>query len=163
MPTEKPRITVTLEKKHYALLLRVSEQQGKSMSAIISGLVGAVAPSYERVAVLMDRASRANSDVLEGVVGAVERAEEVVLDLLGPSTQQMNLFERAREKALHGALCRESKTTGSGGKAGGSAGARSRSLSISPPGRASADPRPVITGVRSAKTSTPRASKRAKS
>jgi len=67
MSTSKPRITITLEKEAYALLQRMSAQRGKSMSAIVTELLDAAAPSLERASVLMQRAQLVQEDVEEQV------------------------------------------------------------------------------------------------
>ena len=67
MSTSKPRITITLEDEAYALLQRMSAQRGKSMSAIVTELLDAAAPSLERASVLMQRAQLAQEDVEEQV------------------------------------------------------------------------------------------------
>ena len=63
MTTTKPRITITLEEEAYALLQRMSAQRGKSMSAIVTDLLDAAAPSLERAAVLLQQAQLTQEEV----------------------------------------------------------------------------------------------------
>jgi predicted CopG family antitoxin len=63
MTTTKPRITITLENEAYALLQRMSAQRGKSMSAIVTDLLDAAAPSLERAAVLLRQAQLTKEEV----------------------------------------------------------------------------------------------------
>lgn len=171
MPTKKPRIIVTLERQEHELLVRVAAQQGRSVSSLVGELVRAVSPSYERVAVLMDQASRANDDVLAGVVSAVDRAEGVISALLAPSAAQHDLFERARAKITQVELqAQERRLTrrridetvedairSRGRRASSDAFVNEQSQSrrranaeaLPSPRRGKSDPRPVITGVRS--------------
>jgi hypothetical protein len=50
MPTSKPRITVTLTEYEHALLRRISESSGRSMSGVISEFMLAAQPTLERMA-----------------------------------------------------------------------------------------------------------------
>jgi hypothetical protein len=76
--TKKPRITITLEREHHALLARVAELQARSMSSVVSELVATIAPSLGRVCTLLERASGANRELLAGLVAGVEKAESAV-------------------------------------------------------------------------------------
>lgn len=154
MATNKPRITITLETAHHAVLQRIAAQQKRSMSSVVSDLVGTVVPSMQRVASLFDRVERARESILPGLVAGVDRAEQRIIDLVGPSLAQKDLFDRARDaagaedarrqappvKSRHAvspeaAGVRPARPKHEGGRGAGAARGR--------------DPRPVNTGVRS--------------
>lgn len=50
MPTSKPRITVTLTEYQHAMLRRISDAGGRSMSGVISEFMIAAQPTLERMA-----------------------------------------------------------------------------------------------------------------
>ncbi|HET7060708.1 MAG TPA: hypothetical protein VFI43_00855 [Nitrosospira sp.] len=50
MPTSKPRITITLTEYQHAILRRISESSGRSMSGVISEFMLAAQPTLERMA-----------------------------------------------------------------------------------------------------------------
>lgn len=50
MPTSKPRITVTLTEYQHAILRRISDSGGLSMSSVISEFMVAAQPTLERMA-----------------------------------------------------------------------------------------------------------------
>ena len=62
MATEKPRITITLEPEQHAVLRRLAELQGGSMSRIVSEFLGEVTPILSQVADALELAQRASSD-----------------------------------------------------------------------------------------------------
>src|SRR5690242_11891517 len=50
MPTSKPRITITLTEYQHAMLRRISDAGGRSMSGVISEFMIAAQPTLERMA-----------------------------------------------------------------------------------------------------------------
>ena len=50
MPTSKPRITITLTEYQHAMLRRISDAGGRSMSGVISEFMMAAQPMLERMA-----------------------------------------------------------------------------------------------------------------
>ena len=160
MATTKPRITITLEPKQHELLQRLAAQRNVSMSSLVSELVEAVEPSMRRVSSLMDRASKAPEMVREGIVDAVERAEQLLTELAGPSLRQRDLFDRAlaearkreaKEAGKHAPAARQDAPGAVPGRGGGVQRASAGARSLGPRRKLGAvsDPRPVTTGVRS--------------
>jgi hypothetical protein len=50
MPTSKPRITITLTEYQHAMLRRISDAGGRSMSGVVSEFMMAAQPTLERMA-----------------------------------------------------------------------------------------------------------------
>lgn len=92
MPTNKPRITVTLEPQAYEVLSRLSALGGGSMSAQLSQLLSLSLPSLERVVVVLERAVAAPQEAHAGLLAAVERAERVLLPSLMSSLAMSDMF-----------------------------------------------------------------------
>lgn len=94
MGTVKPRITVTLDLDDYELLKELSALNGESMSAIISGLVGAARPVLDRLVefakTFSDASAARQSDILALLEGAeakvVPEAHAIAEELLAALT-----------------------------------------------------------------------------
>ena len=119
MATMKPRITISLEPHRHELVRRVALLRRVSMSAVVSELVDTVAEPLERLCVVAEAAQKAPGEVEAGLRGAMDMVERGFRHHAGRAIEQHDLFLDLAEMA-------------SAGKA-------------SPV----ADPRPVITGVRS--------------
>jgi len=70
-----PRIQVTVKPSQYELLKRLAKLQHRSMSKVISELFDEIEPVYERVAVVLQAASRAQESANRGLVEAAEKTE----------------------------------------------------------------------------------------
>lgn len=92
MATEKPRITITLEPEQHAVLRRLAELQGGSMSRIVSEFLGEVTPILSQVADSLELAQRALSDARAKFVRAAEEAEEELRPLAEFTRNQFDLF-----------------------------------------------------------------------
>lgn len=92
MPTARPRITITLTEQQYALLQQLSEFQGESMSAIVGDLIETAIPVMERIATVMEAASKAPKEMLDGLRESMERAESIVLEQMQGHIQQLDIF-----------------------------------------------------------------------
>lgn len=75
MATKKPRVTVTLEQDDYERLRVLSEMNGESMSALISGLVSSVAPVLERIVDAGRRFEQLQGAVRDDTLRRLEEAQ----------------------------------------------------------------------------------------
>ena len=75
MATDKPRITITLEPEHYAVLQRMAKVQRGSMARIVTDLFREVAPMLERVTEAMEAAHKAQQGMKASIRKAAEEAE----------------------------------------------------------------------------------------
>lgn len=100
MPTEKPRITITLPHRHHEVLSRLSAASGDSMSQIVAGFVELAIPSLERVVVVMERAKAAPSEVRAGLASAIDRADRHLTALAGSLYGQTDMFLTEAERAV---------------------------------------------------------------
>lgn len=82
MATTKPRITVTLEPATYAVLKRMSDVGGESMSALVGSLVELAAPTLTRAAHVIEAAKGADQKALDAFVSALGAAEARLAPLL---------------------------------------------------------------------------------
>lgn len=91
MATDKPRITITLEPEHYALLRRLSALNGESMSSIVGELVESVAPTLSRVADVLEHAATVQGDAMGELRRIAEEAERQFTPLM---TEGEAFFDR---------------------------------------------------------------------
>lgn len=94
MATTKPRIQVTVSTSQYSLLQRLSKLQKRPMSAVLSELFDEIEPVYERVAVVMEAAIRAQQSAKQGMVDALQSAEAEIAPHVAAAMGQFDLLER---------------------------------------------------------------------
>jgi hypothetical protein len=105
MPTKKPRIQVSLTVSQYELIKRLGKLQGRSMSHVLSELFDEIEPVYERVAVVLQAAVRAQSSMKEGFVESARRAEAEISPIVARAMGQLDfLVEGAEHRASGGAV-----------------------------------------------------------
>jgi hypothetical protein len=92
MPTKKPRIQVSVKPSQYALLQRLAKLQGRSMASVIGELFDQMEPVYERVAVVMQAAVRAQASMKQGLRDATEQAEAEIAPHLAQAMGQLDLL-----------------------------------------------------------------------
>lgn len=92
MATSKPRITITLEPEHYAVVKRLADLQEMSMSKIITQFFGEVSPILSRVADTLEAARRASDDARAKFVRTAEVAEEELRPLAETVRNQFDFF-----------------------------------------------------------------------
>ena len=112
MPTVNPRIQVTVRPSQYVLLQRLAKLQKRSMSKVLSELFDEIEPVYERVAVVLEAAVRAQVTAKEGMVDAFKQAEAEmaphVAAAMGQFDMLVNTFGGTQEPASaaqSGAAC----------------------------------------------------------
>ena len=102
MATTKPRITITLNDKSYAVLKAISECSGQPMSTFVTEMLDSARPTLERMAATFQKIKQAQDAeralFLERVDDAQSAIEPVVMHTLG----QFDLFLGAVEKAVEG-------------------------------------------------------------
>jgi hypothetical protein len=94
MATKKPRIQVTLKTAEYELVKRLAKLQGRPMSKVLSDLFEEIAPVYERVAVVLQAAQRAQASAHDGMREAAHRAEAEIAPHLAAAIGQFDMLER---------------------------------------------------------------------
>lgn len=139
MATDKPRITITLEPEHYAVLQRMAKAQGGSMSRIVTDLVTELAPMLERVAVSLEAAAKAQQGMKASIRRAAEQAEEDMRPLLETARSQFDFFAAEMERLANSAPEVRPEPPEAPPVAGAAGGGRRR-------GGKAQSPRPVITG-----------------
>ncbi len=80
MPTENPRVNVTLSVSLDSLVGRLALQQRVSKSQVLRELLEAAEPGLQRAVALMDAAQTASREVRSGLAGRLERGLEIAED-----------------------------------------------------------------------------------
>lgn len=125
MPTDKPRITITLNPHVYATLKRMSELGGQPMSTIISELLDSVHEPFMRTVALLDAASQAPKQVKDGLRQSFEAVERDLYGVVGYSVAQMDWLTEQLGKPPADDVARHA-LAGRAAASGGGASARSK-------------------------------------
>lgn len=72
MPTNKPRVQVTLEPATHEIIDALARLQGRSRGSVIADLIDSIAPPLARTVALLQAASEAPAEVKRGLVNVVE-------------------------------------------------------------------------------------------
>jgi hypothetical protein len=94
VPTVNPRIQVTVRPSQYALLQRLAKLQKRSMSKVLAELFDEIEPVYERVAVVLEAAVRAQTSAKQGMVDAFQAAEAEMAPHVAAAMGQFDLLEQ---------------------------------------------------------------------
>jgi hypothetical protein len=97
MPTMNPRIQVTVKPSQYQLLKRLAKLQGRSMSQVLAELFDQIEPVYERVAVVLQAAVRAQDSMKQGLRNATEEAEAEMRPHVARAMGQLDLLVERSE------------------------------------------------------------------
>lgn len=90
MPTEKPRVTVTLEPSTHEVIDRMAALQRRTRGAVIADLLDAVAPAMGRTVSLLEAAAAAPGEVKAGLVSVVEEIHQEFLMASGAGNRQVD-------------------------------------------------------------------------
>lgn len=83
MPTQNPRINVTVKPSTYAKVQELSRVTGNSMSAIIAEILEHSEPVFERLVKVLKLAEQAKDEMRDKLSGDMERAQARVEQQLG--------------------------------------------------------------------------------
>lgn len=98
MPTNKPRVQVTLEPQTHAVIERMALLQGRTRGSIIAEMLDSIAPALTRTVALLEAAADAPRDVKRGLRQAVEQAHSEIVALSGDASRQLDVFLDQVEK-----------------------------------------------------------------
>jgi len=95
MPTTKPRIAVTLNRRVYETIERLAALQGKSRGAVVAELLDSIHEPLMRTVALLDAAAQAPEEVKRGLRGVIEGVEAQLVGAAGGGLAQLDWL-RAR-------------------------------------------------------------------
>jgi hypothetical protein len=94
MPTENPRVNVTLSVSLDTLVSRLASHQRVSKSQVLRELLEAAEPALQEVVALMDAASKASAGVLAGLAPGLQRNLEHAEDSAAVMVSRMSRMQR---------------------------------------------------------------------
>lgn len=100
MATTKPRVTITLEPEHYAVLVEMAEVTGSSMSSIVADVVAEAAPVFLRVVKLIREAEAVKGSLGDRVRELATEAELEMMPLAREALKNLDMFDDQVMKAI---------------------------------------------------------------
>jgi hypothetical protein len=91
MPTQNPRLTVTLKPSTFAQLREVSRLTGNSQSALIGEILEQAEPVFSRLIVVLTAAESARQELREKTAADMERAQARVEQQLGIALEEFDV------------------------------------------------------------------------
>lgn len=92
MPTNKPRITITVEPAIYETIQRLAFLQGRSKSGVVGDLLEGVHVPLQRTVALIEAAKDAPQQVRQGLADTVESMEKEMQQGAGSSMDDINML-----------------------------------------------------------------------
>jgi hypothetical protein len=90
MPTNKPRVAVTLEPHDHEVIARLAHLQGRTRGAVIADLLHEVVPALARTVALLEAAAAAPEQVKKGLRSVVESVHDELVATAGQGIAQMD-------------------------------------------------------------------------
>ena len=90
MPTNKPRVQVTLEPETHAVIARFAQLQGRTRGSVIAELLDSVSPSLTRTVALLEAAFEAPESVKKGLRGVIEDLQGELVSASGDAAKQLD-------------------------------------------------------------------------
>lgn len=95
MPTQNPRLTITLKPSTAALMRRMSEITGNSQSALIAELLEANEPVFERLVTVLQAAQEAKAALTEETKAGLDQAQARIEKQLGLALEALDVGTRS--------------------------------------------------------------------
>ncbi|MCA1791774.1 MAG: ELKS/Rab6-interacting/CAST family protein [Thioalkalivibrio sp.] len=103
MPTNKPRINLTVSQNLNETLSRLAELQGRSRGAVVVDLLEAIHPPLMRTVSALEAAQSAPEELRENLRKTVEEMEQQINASLGGGIEQMDmLLQQLQSSATRG-------------------------------------------------------------
>lgn len=116
MATNKPRVTVTLEPEHYAVLSELASISSQPMSKIVSEIIGEAMPVFARVVKLAREAEAARASIGDRVKELATEAELQMLPIARDALKTFDMFDDAIMTAIKSAKEAEDGADASGSR-----------------------------------------------
>ena len=101
MPTQNPRVSITLKASNYAQLKELSRLTGSSQSALIADIIEQSEPVFARIIAVLSAAQTAKQEAMHQVIGDMERAQARIEQAIGLSLADFEETGAAVTSALH--------------------------------------------------------------
>lgn len=102
MATKKPRIQVTVEPSEYAILKRLSNARGVTMSCVVAELVQASIPILEHVVSTLEKAKLMDEGLKDRFRAALTKADDKLSPMVQSVVNQLDLLQSLFDDISHG-------------------------------------------------------------
>lgn len=130
MATQKPRITITLERDVYDTIRGLSEVQGVTMSGLVSDFLTMVNPVQQRVLRACQKAKALSAESRAGMVSSLESGEAQLSEMMGPLLALLDQFADGQPPHSNTGVTNSNDTTQDESKTAGKPRARASQLDI---------------------------------
>ena len=100
MPTNKPRVSITMESDDLLVLDRYAAASGTPRATIISGLLASAIPELQRASELIEIANAAPRHVRQGLVENLSNATADAMGFLEPFNKDFRLIMNNLQREL---------------------------------------------------------------
>ena len=100
MATTKPRITITLNQRTYAVVKAISDLGGQPMSAFVAEMLDSALPTLERMAATFQAIKNAQTAERGKFLASMDRAQEALEPAVMEAVGQFDLFLGKIEAAV---------------------------------------------------------------
>lgn len=100
MPTQKPRVSITMEADDLAVLDRYAAASGTPRATIVSGLLASAIPELLRASELIEMANAAPRHIRQGIVENLSNATADALGFLEPFHGDFHLAMNSLQREL---------------------------------------------------------------
>lgn len=104
MSTNKPRITITLNQRTYAVVKAISDLGGKPMSAFVSEMLDSALPTLERMAATFQAIKGAQETERGRFLASLGRAQDALEPSVMEAVSQLDLFLSSVDRAASAAV-----------------------------------------------------------
>lgn len=99
MPTQKPRITITLTSRQHDVLRSLSSSSGQSMSSLLCEVLDTAFPVFERMAVTFQHLKQARDAEKAKIAKTLDQAQEAFEPIAAAAVSQFDLFMARVDRA----------------------------------------------------------------
>lgn len=111
MATQKPRITISLDRDVYGTIRGLAEAQGCTMSGLISEFLTMVNPVQQRVLQAVKKAQALDTESKASMVANLEASEAQLTEMLGPLLAMMDRFAEGQPPHSNTGVTNSNDTT----------------------------------------------------
>jgi hypothetical protein len=117
MPTQNPRITITLRPATHAQLQALSRLTGNSQSALVGDLLSQASPVFEKMILVLDAAHRVKGSINEKIISDLADSQQRVESQLGLVLDDLDaatapILELAEKVSRRGTRAKATPRTG---------------------------------------------------
>lgn len=100
MPTQKPRVSITMETDDLAVLDRYAAASGTPRATIVSGLLASAIPELQRASELIELANAAPRNIRKGIIENLSNATSDALGFLEPFNSDFHMVMNSLQREL---------------------------------------------------------------